>query len=65
MVSPPPSSKQVLSTNDIWFRIRDNLGLIKSAREIGELAGEVKNSGGVVFVTGLYVPFPSRASVLH
>ncbi|KAL8276077.1 hypothetical protein RQP46_011520 [Phenoliferia psychrophenolica] len=40
--------------------VRDNLGLIKEAREIGELAGEVKSSGGVVFVTGfsgLFAPY--------
>lgn len=32
--------------------VRDGLGLIKEAKEIGELAGCVKDSGGVVFVTG-------------
>ncbi|KAL8283991.1 hypothetical protein RQP46_005104 [Phenoliferia psychrophenolica] len=40
--------------------VRDNLGLIKEAKEIGELAGQVKTSGGVVFVTGfsgLFAPY--------
>lgn len=33
-------------------RVRDNLGLIKEADEIGQLAGEVDTTGGVYFVTG-------------
>lgn len=40
--------------------LQDNLGLIKSSREIGELAARVKDSGGVIFVTafsGLFAPY--------
>ncbi|GAA93942.1 hypothetical protein E5Q_00588 [Mixia osmundae IAM 14324] len=33
--------------------VRDNLGLIKESQEIGDLAGQVKDTGGVYFVTGL------------
>lgn len=39
---------------------RDQLGLIEDAAEIGKLASEVKNTGGVVFVTafsGLFAPY--------
>jgi glycerol kinase len=32
--------------------VRDKLGLIKEASEIGELADQVKDTGGVYFVTG-------------
>ncbi|KAK4705392.1 glycerol kinase, partial [Phenoliferia sp. Uapishka_3] len=40
--------------------VRDNLGLITKAHEIGELASKVNSSGGVVFVTGfsgLFAPY--------
>ncbi|KAK6539127.1 Glycerol kinase, variant 3 [Orbilia ellipsospora] len=40
--------------------LRDNFGMIKEAREIGELAARVPDSGGVVFVTafgGLFAPY--------
>lgn len=40
--------------------VRDSLGLISDAKEIGELAGQVKDSGGVYFVTafsGLFCPY--------
>ncbi|KAL1915008.1 uncharacterized protein VTP21DRAFT_7713 [Calcarisporiella thermophila] len=40
--------------------VRDNLGLIKEAHEIGELATKVPNTGGVYFVTafsGLFAPY--------
>ncbi|KAI8608914.1 hypothetical protein BC830DRAFT_1153297 [Chytriomyces sp. MP71] len=40
--------------------LRDNLGLIKEASEVGELASMVENTGGVYFVTafsGLYAPY--------
>lgn len=40
--------------------VRDSLGLIKDASEIGDLAGQVKDSGGVYFVTafsGLFCPY--------
>lgn len=40
--------------------IRDQVGLIKEASEIGELADQVKDTGGVVFVTafsGLFAPY--------
>lgn len=40
--------------------VRDNLGLIKDASEIGALAAKVKDTGGVVFVTafsGLFAPY--------
>lgn len=39
---------------------RDQLGLIQEANEIGVLASQVKNTGGVVFVTafsGLFAPY--------
>jgi len=41
-----------------WFR--DNFGLIKSSKEIEELAGKVKDNGGVYFVpafSGLFAPY--------
>lgn len=40
--------------------VRDSLGLIKEASEIGELAGQVQDTGGVYFVTafnGLFCPY--------
>lgn len=40
--------------------VRDSLGLIKEAHEIGELAGQVDTTGGVYFVTafnGLFCPY--------
>ncbi|KAJ9475047.1 Glycerol kinase [Pseudozyma hubeiensis] len=40
--------------------VRDSLGLIKEASEIGELAGQVEDTGGVYFVTafnGLFCPY--------
>ncbi|EPS40402.1 hypothetical protein H072_5781 [Dactylellina haptotyla CBS 200.50] len=40
--------------------LRDNLGIIKEAREVGDLAVRVPDSGGVVFVTafaGLFAPY--------
>ncbi|KAK6522489.1 Glycerol kinase [Arthrobotrys megalospora] len=40
--------------------LRDNLGIIREANEIGELAMGVQDSGGVVFVTafaGLFAPY--------
>lgn len=40
--------------------VRDSLGLIKEASEIGDLAGEVEDTGGVYFVTafnGLFCPY--------
>ncbi|KAK6496537.1 Glycerol kinase [Arthrobotrys musiformis] len=40
--------------------LRDNLGIIREANEIGELAMSVQDSGGVVFVTafaGLFAPY--------
>ncbi|EWC45775.1 hypothetical protein DRE_05112 [Drechslerella stenobrocha 248] len=40
--------------------LRDNLGIIKEAHEIGPLAAKVPDSGGVVFVTafgGLFAPY--------
>ncbi|RUS13311.1 glycerol kinase, partial [Endogone sp. FLAS-F59071] len=40
--------------------LRDNLGLIKNAAEVGELASQVKDTGGVYFVTafsGLFAPY--------
>ena len=49
---------------------RDQLGLIDDAAEIGKLAAEVKDTGGVVFVTafsGLFAPYwrdDARGSIL-
>ncbi|KAM0753824.1 glycerol kinase [Meredithblackwellia eburnea MCA 4105] len=40
--------------------LRDNLGIIKEAREAGDLAAQVKDTGGVYFVTGfsgLFAPY--------
>lgn len=40
--------------------LRDNLGLVKSAQEAGELAAEVPDNGGVYFVpafSGLFAPY--------
>lgn len=40
--------------------VKNNLGLIKSSSEIGELASEVKDTAGVYFVTafsGLFAPY--------
>ncbi|KAJ3020491.1 UNVERIFIED_CONTAM: hypothetical protein HDU68_010154 [Siphonaria sp. JEL0065] len=40
--------------------LRDNLGLISSAAEVGDVAGQVKDTGGVYFVpafSGLYAPY--------
>ncbi|KAF9907606.1 Glycerol kinase [Lobosporangium transversale] len=40
--------------------LRDNMGIIKDAEEINNLAGATKDSGGVVFVTafsGLFAPY--------
>ena len=40
--------------------LRDNLGLIKEAKDVEALAREVKDSGGVYFVpafSGLYAPY--------
>ncbi|CAG8444159.1 9160_t:CDS:2 [Diversispora eburnea] len=40
--------------------VRDNLGIIKDASEINELASKVKDTGGVYFVTafsGLFAPY--------
>lgn len=40
--------------------LRDNLGLIENAAEVGELASQVKDTGGVYFVTafsGLFAPY--------
>ncbi|KAF5096360.1 hypothetical protein D0Z03_001632 [Geotrichum reessii] len=40
--------------------LRDNIGLIKTSEEIGELAAKVDDSAGVVFVTalsGLFAPY--------
>ncbi|KAJ3303864.1 hypothetical protein HDV03_003433 [Kappamyces sp. JEL0829] len=40
--------------------LRDNLGIIKSAKEVGELASKVADSGGVYFVpafSGLFAPY--------
>ncbi|SCZ96498.1 BZ3500_MvSof-1268-A1-R1_Chr8-2g10237 [Microbotryum saponariae] len=46
-------------------RLRDNLGLIKNAKEAGELAEEVEDTGGVYFVTGfsgLFAPYWDMAA---
>ncbi|KAI9349719.1 glycerol kinase-like protein [Obelidium mucronatum] len=40
--------------------LRDNLGLISSAAEVGVIAGQVEDTGGVYFVpafSGLYAPY--------
>ncbi|KAI9489138.1 glycerol kinase [Zychaea mexicana] len=40
--------------------LRDNLGIIKHAREVDELASKVEDTGGVMFVTafsGLFAPY--------
>lgn len=40
--------------------LRDNLKLIENAKDIGPLASQVENSGGVVFIpafSGLYAPY--------
>lgn len=40
--------------------LRDNLGLIKTSAEVGELASQVKDTSGVYFVpafSGLYAPY--------
>ncbi|KAG0140103.1 hypothetical protein CROQUDRAFT_136866 [Cronartium quercuum f. sp. fusiforme G11] len=40
--------------------VKNNLGLIQTAAEIGELAGQVEDTGGVYFVTafsGLFAPY--------
>ncbi|KAJ3215154.1 hypothetical protein HDU67_000782 [Dinochytrium kinnereticum] len=40
--------------------LRDGMGIIKDAKEVGELASEVKDTGGVYFVpafSGLYAPY--------
>lgn len=40
--------------------LKNNLGLIEHSHEVGELASQVPNSGGVVFVTafsGLFAPY--------
>ncbi|SCV67325.1 BQ2448_5971 [Microbotryum intermedium] len=45
--------------------LRDNLGLIKNAKEAGELAEEVEDTGGVYFVTGfsgLFAPYWDMAA---
>lgn len=45
--------------------LRDNLKLIENAREIGPLAAQVDNSGGVVFIlafSGLYAPYWDRSA---
>ncbi|KDE06233.1 hypothetical protein MVLG_03392 [Microbotryum lychnidis-dioicae p1A1 Lamole] len=45
--------------------LRDNLGLIKDAKEAGELAEEVEDTGGVYFVTGfsgLFAPYWDMAA---
>jgi hypothetical protein len=57
---PSPLSPPVSPKSDTWSwswswatnRVRDKLALIKEASEIGELAGKVKDTGGVYFVTG-------------
>ncbi|KAI8892826.1 hypothetical protein BC833DRAFT_532449 [Globomyces pollinis-pini] len=39
--------------------LRDNMGIIKSAKEVGDLAAKVENTGGVYFVpafSGLFAP---------
>lgn len=41
-----------------WFK--NNLGIIETSEQMGELASQVKDSGGVVFVTafsGLFAPY--------
>ncbi|SGY89646.1 BQ5605_C039g11761 [Microbotryum silenes-dioicae] len=48
-----------------FSRLRDNLGLIKDAKEAGELAEEVEDTGGVYFVTGfsgLFAPYWDMAA---
>lgn len=45
--------------------LRDNLKLIESAKDIGPLASQVDNSGGVVFIpafSGLYAPYWDRGA---
>ncbi|ABN68650.2 glycerol kinase [Scheffersomyces stipitis CBS 6054] len=45
--------------------LRDNLKLIENAHDIGPLASQVDNSGGVVFVpafSGLYAPYWDRGA---
>ena len=45
--------------------LRDNLRLINEAQDIGPLASQVENSGGVVFIpafSGLYAPYWDRGA---
>lgn len=45
--------------------LRDNLKLIESAKDIGPLASQAPNSGGVVFIpafSGLYAPYWDRGA---
>lgn len=45
--------------------LRDNLKLIENARDIGPLASQVDNSGGVLFIpafSGLYAPYWDRGA---
>lgn len=45
--------------------LRDNLRLISSAKDIGPLASQVEDSGGVVFIpafSGLYAPYWDRGA---
>ncbi|KAI3406079.2 GUT1 [Candida oxycetoniae] len=45
--------------------LRDNLKMIENAKDIGPLASQVENSGGVVFIpafSGLYAPYWDRGA---
>ncbi|KAG7665834.1 GUT1 [[Candida] subhashii] len=45
--------------------LRDNLKMIENAKDIGPLASQVQNSGGVVFIpafSGLYAPYWDRGA---
>lgn len=43
--------------------LRDNLEIIKESSEIGPLAAKVPDTGGVIFVTGVYVLFHQSLSL--
>lgn len=49
----------LLNPSDSRNRLRDNLGIAKNAKEVGQLASSVKDTGGIYFVTafsGLFAP---------
>lgn len=62
MVSGPNHRNlyRLLFNNDTTCRLRDQMGIIKEAAEINDLAEKVPDAGGVYFVTaftGLLAPY--------